>query len=204
MWKKNKYLVIKKSISKELCEFAYKHLLLKKNVADCLFKNREIPYHSIEWGHYTDEQVPGSFSIYSDVVMEQLLINLKPTIEKNIGVKLVENYSFARLYKKYDILKKHIDRYSCEYSVTLNLGGDKWPINLIANKKEVKIDLEPGDLLVYEGCRLPHWRDVFLGNMCAQVFLHYSNIKDKNKTKWDNRPCLGYPFPRTVDRNPKK
>ena len=77
MRKKNKYLVIKKSISKELREFAYQHLLLRKNVADCLFKNREIPYFSKEWGHYMDDQVPGTYSIYSDAVMEQLLINLK-------------------------------------------------------------------------------------------------------------------------------
>ena len=201
MWKKNKYKVIKKCISDELCDFAYNHLLLKQNVASTLFERREIPAFSQEWGHYNDPQVLNTYAIYSDLVMEQLLIKLKPLIEKKIKIKLIENYSFARLYKKYDILKKHVDRYSCEFSTTLNLGGDQWPIYLISNNKKIKITLNPGDMLIYKGCELVHWREPFLGKVCGQVFLHYNSQDDKNK--WDNRPCLGYPFPMNINRKTK-
>ena len=202
MWKKNKYKIVKNCISEELCNFAYDHLLLKKNVADILFQRKEIPGFSQEWGYYKDPQVVNTYSIYSDLVMEQLLIKLKPKIEKIIGVKLIENYSYARLYKKYDILKKHKDRYSCEFSATLNLGGDKWPIHLTSNNKNIKVNLNPGDMLIYKGCELEHWRDPFLGNICGQVFLHYNSNDDKNK--WDNRPCLGYPYAVNIKTDVKK
>ena len=201
MWKKNKYKVIKKCISDELCDFAYNHLLLKQNVASTLFKRKDIPAFSQEWGHYNDPQVLNTYATYSDLVMEQLLIKLKPLIEKKIKIKLIENYSFARLYKKYDILKKHVDRYSCEFSTTLNLGGDQWPIYLISNNKKIKVTLNPGDMLIYKGCELVHWREPFLGKVCGQVFLHYNSQDHKNK--WDNRPCLGYPFPMNINREIK-
>tara|TARA_E500000318_G_scaffold111259_1_gene129123 strand:+ start:1809 stop:2417 length:609 start_codon:yes stop_codon:yes gene_type:complete len=202
MWKKNKYAIVKQALSKELCGFAYQHLLMKKKVADCLFANKDIPYFSKEWGHYSDPQVPNTYVCYSDLVMEQILTKIKPLIEKKVGVKVIETYSFVRLYKKYDILAKHIDRFSCEYSATLNLGGDPWPFHLISNKKQVTINLKPGDLLIYKGCKLPHWRDVFLGTQCGQTFLHYNDARDKNL--WDKRPCLGYPYPPNYDENPKK
>jgi len=37
--------------------------------------------------------------------------------------------------KKGDELKRHKDRFSCEVSTTVNLGGDSWPIFLSPNEK---------------------------------------------------------------------
>lgn len=201
-FKKNNYKILKQCISKELCEFVYSHLLLKKNTYDVLLSRKDIPYFTFEWGHYRDDQVPNTYSTYGDLVMEQLLVRLKPTVEKTIGKKLNENYSYARVYKKYDVLKKHIDRYSCEFSTTLNLGGEMWPIYLMSGKKKIKVDLNPGDMLVYKGCILEHWREPFLGKICGQVFLHYNSADDKNK--WDGRPCIGYPYPIKVNKYAKE
>jgi hypothetical protein len=82
----------------------------------------------------------------------------------------------------------------------LNLGGDPWSIfiNSIESdntKKVIKVNLEPGDMLVYSGCDLEHWRDKFKGNICAQVFLHYNhkNGKFKEDNFYDKRPLLGVP-----------
>jgi len=52
-----------------------------------------------------DLQVPNSFSIYGDPANEILLQKIKPVIEKNIEIELIETYSYARVYKKGDILK---------------------------------------------------------------------------------------------------
>ena len=45
----------------------------------------------------------------------------------------------------------------------MNLGGDDWPIYLEPSGKEgmkgIKVDLKPGDMLVYSGCELEHWRE---------------------------------------------
>ncbi len=101
-----------------------------------------------------------------------------------------------RVYEKGSILKKHKDRYSCEVSTTLNLGGDVWPIYLKdTEEKVIEVKLEPGDMLIYSGCELEHWRDEFEGELCGQVFLHYN---DMSNPKWkdnayDGRPHLGLP-----------
>jgi len=140
--------------------------------------------------------VPQTFSIYSDIVFETLLQDIKPMMEKETQMKLYPNYSYARLYKKGDVLKRHKDRMACDISTTLNLGGQPWPIYLEPTGKEgkkgVKIDLNPGDMLIYRGCDLEHWREPFKGTDCAQVFLHY-NKKSKNAVKFDGRPMLGLP-----------
>jgi hypothetical protein len=131
--------------------------------------------------------------------METLLENLLPLMEKNTGLKLNPNYSYARIYKKGDILKRHKDRFSCEISTTLNLGGDPWTIYLEPSGKEglkgIKVDLKPGDMLVYRGNELEHWREEFKGENCAQVFLHYNNVKTKGSAEniYDKRIHLGLP-----------
>ena len=60
--------------------------------------------------------------------METLLQEVKPVMEKHTGIKLSPTYSYARIYKKGDVLARHKDRYYCEISTTLNLGGEPWPI----------------------------------------------------------------------------
>ena len=95
--------------------------------------------------------------------METLLQKVKPAMEKHTGLKLSEPYSYARIYKEGDILARHKDRYSCEISSTLNLGGDEWLIYL---EPDIKVDLNPGDMLMYRGCDLEHWREKFEGENC--------------------------------------
>jgi hypothetical protein len=198
-FKKNKYTVIKKAISKELTDFCYNYFIMKRKVAKTFIENRYISPFTSEWGIWADVQVPNTYSHYADVVMETLLEKLLPLMEKNTELKLNPNYSYARIYKKGDILKRHKDRFSCEISTTLNLGGDPWPIYLEPSGKEelkgVKVDLKPGDMLVYRGNELEHWRESFEGENCAQVFLHYNNVKTKGSKEnlYDRRPHLGLP-----------
>jgi len=195
-FKKNKYLVLKNVISEQLADFIYKYFKNKKDVARYLFDEKYISPFTEYFGVWNDEQSPNTYSHYSDIAMETLLKEVKPIIQKKIDLKLIETYSYARLYKKGDILERHKDRYSCEISGSLNLGGDTWSIYIDptgkTNQAGVKIDLKPGDMLVYSGCDLEHWREEFKGKDCCQVFLHYN--KDKNKQNYlDTRPLLGLP-----------
>jgi alkylated DNA repair dioxygenase AlkB len=128
--------------------------------------------------------------------METLLIRLLPLMQAVTQMDLVPTYSYTRIYKYGDTLHKHIDRKECEISTTLNLGGDPWPIYLQEKgKEEIKVDLKSGDMLVYKGNKLQHWRDPFMGYDCGQVFLHYNNkngpFKDNNA--FDSRPMIGLP-----------
>ena len=198
-FKKNKYTVIKSAISKDLALFIYNYFLMKRNVADILFKEKYISPFETMFGTWSDEQIPGTYSHYADIVMETLLLKLNDLMNKKTKLKLYPNYSYARIYKKGDVLKRHKDRFSCEISTTLNLGGDDWPIYLEpsgqVNKKGKKIILNPGDMLIYRGVELEHWREPFEGTECAQVFLHYNDSATKGAEKniYDKRITLGLP-----------
>jgi len=213
IFKKNKYTVIRKAISKDLATFIANYFSIKKQVLDtCKAARYFSPFETI-LGEYepTDGQIPNTYSHYSDIAMETLLLKCQPGMEKATGLKLYPAYTYARIYKKGDELKRHKDRFSCEISTTMNLGGDSWPIYLSPNEnvgipdgkkitptsqaKGIKVDLEPGDMLVYSGCELEHWREKFKGKECVQVFLHYNNRKTPGAkdNMFDKRPHLGLP-----------
>ena len=206
-----KYKIIKKAVSYELANFCYNYFLLKRDAVSFMFKNN-ITAESPILGRWDDPQVPGAYSLYGDFVMETLLMKVLPVMKEKTGMDLIPTYSYARVYQTGSELKRHKDRPSCEISTTLNLGGDPWPIfidptgsnNVIDEYKNihkpgappgVEITLEPGDMLMYSGCELEHWRKPFEGKLCGQVFLHYNHANGRfaKSNLYDKRPMLGIP-----------
>ena len=206
-----KYQVVKNAISYELANFIFNYFLLKRDAVKFLYQNN-ITYDTGLLGTWTDRQIPNTYSCYADPVMETLMMKVLPKMQQETGLQLIPTYSYARLYKKGDILKRHKDRPSCEISCTLNLGGDPWSIFIDGTGADTVIDeyknihkpnapkgtkvlLEVGDMLVYSGCELEHWREPFEGNICGQVFLHYNHVNGSfaSKNKFDGRPMLGVP-----------
>ena len=193
------YKIINNAISKELAGFIYDYFLIKRRVARKLFDDGYISPDTPDFGVWSDKQIPNTYSHYADIVMETLLEKIKPVMEKNTGLKVLPTYTYARIYKKGDILKRHKDRPSCEISTTINLGGDSWPIYLEPSgekgKEGVKVNLNPGDMLIYRVCELEHWLEAFEGDNCGQVFLHYNdaNSSEGQKNIYDGRPFIGLP-----------
>jgi hypothetical protein len=210
-FKIDKYCVIEKAIDSKIANFVYNYFLMKRQVARTMFDARYVSPFATEFGVWNDEQVPNTYSHYADIAMETLLLAVQPIMEKQTGLKLIPTYSYARIYKNGDVLHRHKDRFSCEISTTLNLGGDKWEIFIekdsnkgkiiegkgyvSENTKGIKVDLKPGDMLVYRGNLLEHWREEFKGNDCGQVFLHYNNAATKGAKEniFDKRKHLGLP-----------
>ena len=212
-FKTNKYVVIKQAIPKDLATFVANYFSMKKQVYDTCRQTRFISPNEVLLGEYegAEGQIPHTYNSYSDIAMETLMLKCQPIMEKITGLKLTPAYTFARIYKNGDVLKRHKDRFSCEISTTMNLGGDPWSIYLSPNEnvgipdgkkitveskaKGIKVDLKPGDMLVYSGCELEHWRNKFKGKECIQAFLHYNNRKTPGakENMFDKRPHLGLP-----------
>ena len=211
-FKKNKYQVIRGAISKELAEIGYRYLQISAEADDWMLQKGTTHEKNPLIGNFKDPQVPNSYAKYADRLMETLLIKTIDVMQKKTGLRLVPTYSYTRLYRTGNILRRHKDRPSCEISTTLNLGGDEWPIfidptgadNVIDEYKNihkpnapkgVKIVLKPGDMIIYSGCELEHWREPFEGKLCGQVFLHYNHADGRfAKTNlYDKRPILGIP-----------
>lgn len=136
-----------------------------------------------------DEQCPKSESIYNAPFFAELHKNLVEHLATHTGKKLIPTYTYARIYRNGEVLEKHIDRESCEYSVTITLdydGNMVWPIyfddlNDIQNTEGEMVLLERGDLVLYKGQEIFHWRPKFKGNWQTQVFLHYVDAEGPNK-----------------------
>ena len=209
----NKYQVIKGAISYELANFVFNYFLLKRDAVDWMYKNN-ITYDIGMLGTWADKQIPNTYSHYADHVMETLLVKVLPIMAQETGLELIPTYSYARLYKKGDILHRHKDRPSCEISTTIHLGGNPWPIfidgtganNILSGRQTTtivkpnapagtKVILDVGDMLVYSGCELEHWREPLEGDVCGQVFLHYNHVNGPfaEKNRFDKRPMLGVP-----------
>ena len=212
MFKDKKYIVIRNAISYELVNFAFNYLLLKRDAVDFSYKNNLLSKFTPGYGTWEDRQVPNTYSIYGDFFMVTLLMKDLPIMEKYTELNLVPCYSYVRAYKKGDILKRHKDRPGCEISTTLHLGGDPWTIHIDPTgtnsvideyknihkpnaPKGIQVELNVGDMLVYRGCELEHWRKPLEGNLCVQTFLHYNNVDGpfKDNNKFDKRPMLGIP-----------
>jgi len=212
-FKTKKYQVIRGAIPMPLANFIFNYMMLQRDAVDHMVKNNKVNPANPFIGTRADKQVPGCYSKYADWVMETLLQYMRPIMKTKTGMDLVPTYSYTRLYEKGNILKRHKDRPSCEISTTLHLGGDEWPIfldpsgaNFVVYGKEetdrlvkpgspkgIRVDLKIGDMLIYAGCALEHWREPFQGNVCSQVFLHYNHANGPyaKSNLYDKRPMLG-------------
>jgi len=206
------YKIVRNAIQKDICKFLETYFLEKEKVAKLYLTTEFISRFNREYGGFNDPQAPGAYSLYGSTAGDIILKQLKPKVEKITKTKLYETYSYMRTNNQGNELKKHKDRSSCKISTTINLGGEIWPIfiqtdpnqgsknkdkidkNYIpGTKKGTKIILKQGDMLVYKGFDLEHWREPLKQGRCSQLFLHYIDVKDpdaENK-KYDGRHMLG-------------
>ena len=203
-FKQHHYTIVKNIIPQELCNLATKYALLK-------METEFTPEDA------TTGQIPGTHSIYNDTLMETIMFFMLPDMEKHTGLELCPTYTYYRVYKAGDELRRHKDRPSCEISTTVCLGfkyddtNYRWPIFIdehsvsvsaengfiSADNPGVPVAMDAGDVVIYRGCDVEHWREPFNaveGSYHVQAFLHYI---DKNgpyypEYAFDGRKGIGH------------
>lgn len=178
----NSYCVIRKCISNDLIKYLQIESKLFENLI-CSIENKSPLSFA--------DSVKKSFSYYAAPFTESMLLYLKEKIESIVNKNLEVTYSYMRIYYSNAELERHIDRESCEYSITLCIKNDvkPWDIWFETKNGEVSISLQEGDMIIYKGMELPHWRKKYEGNEQIQFFLHYidkqglyiNNILDKRQ-----------------------
>lgn len=208
-YEENSYVVIRKVFDKNMMDLLYSYTVKKINKNFYKLENDPKLYNTTYDMTFGEEDCGfNSLNFYADAFTETLLESLKPMIESYVNKELVSTYSFMRMYQKNDTLPYHNDRKSCEISSTLCVGYDtrnidinklpnyNWPLWLETKSKEkVSVQLEPGDLLIYNGIDLYHWREKYEGNNHLQVFFHYNRKDKKDNNEFDGRKALGLPKP---------
>jgi predicted 2-oxoglutarate/Fe(II)-dependent dioxygenase YbiX len=177
-FEKNGYVVLKGALTKEQASNLTQHMF------DLHDQGKLV----------NDDQCPLSNAVYGDPIFDEILQKFAKPIGDAVGKTLLPTYTYARIYRPGEILKRHKDRPSCEISATLTLGFDSkpiWPI-FFDEEREIAVSLDVGELAVYKGCEILHWRTPFKGQWHVQVFLHYVDAngpyKDHHK---DGRSDFG-------------
>lgn len=182
-FKKNKFQIVRNFLEPDFVKFIQEYFFLRINA-----QQADI-----------DGQAPLSYSFYADPLIETILAKSCEPLSDLSGVHLLPQYTYTRLYMEKDELVVHRDRPSCEISVTLSLGipegDDINPIFFSNNEDQsnaTEIKLNPGDLCLYRGCDLYHWRPPFKNKWYLQAFLHYVDKNGPYKDQlYDGRPFLG-------------
>lgn len=122
-------------------------------------------------------EVTSRLAYYADPLIEVLLLASKEAVEAATGKTLIPTYSYTRVYQPGEELKPHIDRPSCEISVTVNV-ATKGPFSPIYTKYKDGAPqehvLNPGDAVIYKGCEASHWRHPLKADQLnVQFMLHY-------------------------------
>lgn len=180
-FEKNSYVLLESALSADLCKNLSEHLFELFNSGKTV----------------KDDQCPKSDAVYGDPVFDGLLEKLAEPIGQHLGVELIPTYTYARIYRPGEVLERHTDRPACEISGTLTLGFDGssvWPIYFGTGSSDngTRIDLKLGDILMYRGENLAHWRPEFKGEWQCQVFFHYVDANGPHASeRYDGRPELG-------------
>ena len=162
LFQKKKFLYLENVVSSDLVSTISNYALLKEAYS------------------FTPDtaQVINAHAVYSDFLMESLLIQYKPIVEEATGLSLLPTYSFYRVYRRGQELVPHTDRPSCEISMSVCYNFDyqgkdyDWPLYMEDNPLVMK----PGDAAVYRGMDVVHYRPVFdvpQGSYHVQAFYHY-------------------------------
>jgi len=210
-FEENGWVKIEKVIDENIAFILYNHIKFAVTRLSTLGKNLGYDnFHEDVWGTFADKQAPGDFSRYGDLIFDTVMVLITEQMEQYTNKKLIPTYTYHRLYTKGTELKRHKDRPSCEISTTMCLGYDidnldkskrenwNWPMFLGPKtgekaSKGTPVHLNPGDMIIYKGCDVEHWREPFIGNNHAQVFLHYNEKDGKNNILYDGRQFIGLP-----------
>ncbi len=145
------------------------------------------------------EFIKGAKGKHGLQMSELLLLYFQGHFSKIVGKNLVPTYSFTRTYSKGSDLPRHSDRPSCQYSMTINIGGssdDPWPFfckSKIIDNSTSKIINPMYVPIIYMGMEVSHWREELEKDYSTHIFLHYVDGDDpKYKPYWyDKRKFIG-------------
>jgi predicted 2-oxoglutarate/Fe(II)-dependent dioxygenase YbiX len=194
-FEKNRYVYLSNVVSRQTCE----------DLTNYMFR-------LFDEGKLTrDPQCPVSDSVYGDPVLDNLLNSLAGPLSAQLGMQLLPTYTYARIYRPGEILVRHRDREACEISGTMTLGFDPgsgiWPIYFTGDEDDVvgnSVEINVGDLVMYRGNELHHWRPSYKGKWQVQVFFHYVDANGPHAS-WanDKRNSLGIQRDAIVVEKPK-
>lgn len=200
----NRYVVLKDFIPKEMIDMVmdtWKCIENDPNQFNAMFRKEDELTHSTP-----EEQRSKSHGAYNFPPAVAMHRYLKNRLDSVIDLNLQETYSYSRKYVRGASLSAHTDRPSCEISLTFPLeyrtdDNTPWKIWLnneynwvnhfdergqkfikkntqdVTPQRGIAVELEVGDVLLYQGPNIPHWRNTLCGDYSYHMFVHFYNTR---------------------------
>lgn len=181
--------VVRNAIPKTLCDHTALEYHMIKDVVQYQHPDRPLG----------DPTMRGAFSMYCPVCFEALGQYQQPLLEKLIGKKLHQTFSYGRIYVRDTELYPHRDRTSGEWVGNICISSDPeydWAFYVDVQGKTFEVVAHTGDLIVFKGHEDMHWRHKYQGDK-EQIQCFVSYVEQDGKyadRKWDGRPMLAAPW----------
>lgn len=126
-----------------------------------------------------EEVVRGSFGRYNYPRYKETSFYIKQIVEEILKEKIYPTYYFDRFYFNGNSLRRHIDRQSCEISISVNIQNTtnvEWPLFFDYKGNNHGFIFNPGDAILYKGMEIEHWRNPLNAppeTFFHQAFFHY-------------------------------
>lgn len=178
------YKKIKKFLEPDFAEFIVDYFILKTNMTiDCS----------------EDENNFSNYFFYSDNLTETILHNSCDSINEIVEMDLIQTYTYSGVYTKGDEIFNHKNKDSEKIEGFLFLGSENSidKIYLSQNNdcsNSFQVELEPGDLFLFDGHKYWHWTDSLDQRWCIRSSLYFvEKIEENEHLIFDGRPYLGFP-----------
>lgn len=123
-----------------------------------------------------DNQTSERVGLHNLALFATIHPQLTSLIQQVIHEPIKASYCYAVTYNKGATLPRHTDRPQCEWnaSIVFSINSIRpWPIYLDVNGKEVKVEAQIGEIVVYRGTKIPHWREELQANYATVSFFHF-------------------------------
>jgi len=182
------YVIVRNMISEELTKFIADEFTM---VRDVYHHVNNVPLEDTT--RFGDSTVKHAFCYYAPLCFEILYPRIMPRCEAILNKKLFPSFSYARILYKDAKMEKHVDRASTTINTTIIFENDPEPYDFWLTDLEdndVALKLNAGDMCLFDGGKLNHWRDTYTGNKCIQASLGFAN---EEINMYDGRKMLGAP-----------
>jgi hypothetical protein len=136
----------------------------------------------IQMGEWSlgDAQVEGRFGWNNELLARFFQHQLTSYVGQSVGTPVKPSYAYVSAYQGGAVLKPHLDREQCEFTVSLLVERTtenelvEWPIYFDTPRGTVELLQSVGEAILFRGTKLPHYRPRLAdGQTYLSLLFHY-------------------------------
>lgn len=122
-----------------------------------------------------DHQVPTRRGEHNAALFSAVHSQLSNLVQSVANTPLKPSYCYMSVYPKGSVLTKHTDRAQCIWNASITFARTHgiWPIHVDGHKGPASIHADIGEVIVYRGTEIPHWRDALPEGKATVCFFHF-------------------------------